>query len=61
MLQYLFSMLLCAPSDIQQTPFYASYQMGSHDRIGSHDPRMLPPQQYGGPFPLPPPLPVSNP
>lgn len=32
---------------MQQPPFYASFQMGSHD------PRMLPPQQYGGqPFPI---------
>lgn len=41
---------------MQQPPFYASYQMGSHD------PRMLPPQQqYGGqPFPLANPPPVSS-
>ena len=50
--------LLCSTvcfSDMQQPPFYASFQMGSHD------PRMLPPQQYGGqPFPIANPPLVSN-
>ena len=50
--------LLCSTvcfSDMQQPPFYASFQMGSHD------PRMLPPQQYGGqPFPIANPPSVSN-
>ena len=47
---------------MQQVPFYASYRMGSPESMGSHDPRTLSSQQYGGqPFPMPhPPPPVNS-